>query len=370
MSNQPNIDKESVEPINHRVEPEPKKAEKKRNPSLFGPIVLIAIGSVFLLANLDMLPGRLYWEAALRLWPLLLVFIGLNLIVRQIPGALGSFLSALIGIVAVLTFGYVLLFADQIPFVQAGEGTTAVDIQRDVPISYALDGIDSADISIDLNMVAADLYTLEDSSDLINGTVTYIGDLIFEVDQNGNSADVKLDTTTADFWFFNPGNWTNFNNDDRWQIGLSPDVALDLHLDGASGSYDADLGRLFLTDFELDAGSGSGDIIMPGGNYEASIDGGSGSVYLVLPRGGEQLFVIDGGSGSFTLVLPDSMEARFEVDHGSGAFNPGSRLQQIDGDSDNSVWQTVGYGSSQNQIVVELDIGSGAASVETAEQGR
>ena len=370
MSDQPITDKESTAPVNQPVEPKSKKSEQKRNPSLFGPIVLIAIGVIFLLANLGLLPGRLYWEAALRLWPLLLVFIGLNLIARQLPRPFGSFLSALVGIVAVLTFGYVLLFADQIPFVQAGEGTTAVDIQRDVPISYALDGIDSADISIDLNMVAADLYTLEDSSDLINGTVTYIGNLIFEVDQNGNSADVKLDTTTADFWFFNPGNWTNFNDDDLWEIGLSPDVALDLRLDGASGSYNADLGRLFLTDFELDGGSGSGDLIMPGGNYDASIDGGSGSVYLVLPRGGEQLFVIDGGSGSFTLVLPDSMEARFEVDHGSGAFNPGSRLQQIGGDSDDSVWQTVGYGGSQNQIVVKLDVGSGAVSVETAERGR
>ncbi len=51
---------------------------ERRPNSLFGPIVLIAIGLFFLLNQTNMLTD-LYWLDVLRLWPLLLVFLGLNM---------------------------------------------------------------------------------------------------------------------------------------------------------------------------------------------------------------------------------------------------------------------------------------------------
>jgi hypothetical protein len=51
---------------------------ERRSNSLFGPIVLIAIGLFFLFNRFNILTD-LYWLDVLRLWPLLLIFLGLNL---------------------------------------------------------------------------------------------------------------------------------------------------------------------------------------------------------------------------------------------------------------------------------------------------
>lgn len=360
-----------TEPRGPGAPPESKAAPtRRRSPSLFGPIVLITIGVVALLANLGRLPGALYWDALLRLWPLLLVFLGLNLIVRQAPRPWGSFLSALVGVTAVTMAGYVLLFADQIPLLQESTPLSTEQLQRDVPVSYALDGIESAEMRIDLGPLPAELTVLEDSQYLIDGTVTYAGDLIFDVDQSGTMADLRLDTRSPDFWFLNPGSWRDFDDDDRWEIGLSPVPDLDLRLDGGSGSYDADLARLTVRNLSLDGGSGSGEMTMPSGNYDAFVDVGSGSIFVRLPGDGAQQVEIDGGSGGLRLLLPDTMAARFEIDYGSGSFSAGDRLLQQSGDDDFAIWETPNYDQADNRILVEIDGGSGSIAVETAEQGR
>jgi hypothetical protein len=76
--------------------------------SLFAPVVLIAAGVFFLLDNLGMV-ADLDWPAALRFWPLLLIFLGLNVLVTQLRPPLGSFLSLLVALAAVGVFGYLLL---------------------------------------------------------------------------------------------------------------------------------------------------------------------------------------------------------------------------------------------------------------------
>jgi hypothetical protein len=76
--------------------------------SLFGPIALIAIGLFFLFNRFNLLTD-LYWLDVLRLWPLLLVFLGLNVLALQAPRPYTSLFSGLISLAAVLVFGYVLL---------------------------------------------------------------------------------------------------------------------------------------------------------------------------------------------------------------------------------------------------------------------
>ncbi len=90
---------------------------KQRSISLFGPIVLIAIGLFFLFSRLNPVQD-LYWLDALRLWPLLLIFIGLNILVLQAPRPYASILSGIIAIIAVV-MGSWLLIADLIASVLA-----------------------------------------------------------------------------------------------------------------------------------------------------------------------------------------------------------------------------------------------------------
>ena len=62
------------------------------------PVILITAGVLLLLAALDKLPD-LHWEAALQLWPLLLIFIGLDIIVRLVPHPFGTILSLVLALI-------------------------------------------------------------------------------------------------------------------------------------------------------------------------------------------------------------------------------------------------------------------------------
>ena len=88
---------------------EDKVVERRRTSrSVFGPVVLIAVGVFFLLQNLNVLPP-LNWPAALQFWPLALVFVGVNVLVVQARPPLGTLLSLFVALAAVGVFGYLLL---------------------------------------------------------------------------------------------------------------------------------------------------------------------------------------------------------------------------------------------------------------------
>lgn len=342
---------------------------RRRNPSLFAPIVLIALGAYFLLRNMGIVSG-LNWIAALQLWPLLLIFIGVNIIVRQAPRPLGSLLSALVGLLAVAVFGYVLLFGENHPLL-ARLGVTGQGDYQTETIDFAAENVRSAAIEIHLGALGGHLYALEDSPNLIEGTVSYIGNLVFDTSVSGDRATVRLAAREGGFWWFNPGNWGgDTSGGSRWEVGLSPNVPLDLELDTGSGAAVLDLAGLTLSNLSLDSGSGSIELNLPPGDYEVRQDAGSGSTRMTLPGEGRQTVIVDGGSGSMVFFLPASMAARVEVDGGSGSFRPDDRFTLESGEQDDDgIWVTPGYDNAGDRLDLILDIGSGSVRIEQP-QGR
>ena len=341
---------------------------RRRNPSLFAPIVLIALGVYFLLLNMGVISG-LNWIAVLQLWPLLLIFIGVNIIVRQAPRPLGTLLSALVGLLAVAVFGYVLFFGDDNPLL-ADLGVTGQGEYQTETIEFAADDINSAAVNIDFSELGGRLAALTDSTNLIEGTVSYVGDLTFATDVAGDRASVTLNERGGGFWWFNPGNWGDATGGSRWELGLNPTIPLDLQLDGGSGALTFDLSALMLSDLNLDSGSGSVEVQLPAGEYNVEQDAGSGSTTMTLPGEGQLAVDINGGSGSITLYLPASMPARVDVDGGSGRFQPDDRFTLVSGEQDDDgIWETPGYDNAGDRVDLVLDIGSGSVRIDQP-QGR
>lgn len=356
-------------------EPSDKKFEyhyRQRHNSFFGPIVLIAIGVYFLLANLGYISGSINWWAALQLWPLALILLGINVIVRQAPGPLGGFLSALVGLAAVAVFGYVLFFGEDNALLNRFgiEPANPAEVKTE-QIELSAEGVETAVITLDFSLPSAELYALNDSSNLIEGRVSYLGNLIFDTDVSDGQAVVRLDDEFSGNWFFNPANWGNFGEMDRWQIGLNPNVATDLTLDVGAGTASLDLRELSLTDLEIDGGAGSMEVWLPGGNYDVYLDVSAGSTQLTLPGHGRQEIEIDGGAGSLTLYLPPGVEARVEVDSGAGSFSLNEdRFRLVSGDEkDEGVWETAGYDNDRDGLELFIDVSAGSVQIEDV-QGR
>ncbi|MBK8987895.1 MAG: hypothetical protein IPM39_17810 [Chloroflexi bacterium] len=318
-----------------------------------------------MLNNLGLLPSvSLNWMAALQLWPLLLVLIGVNIVVQQAPRPLGGFLSALVGVTAVAIFGYVLLFSQDNPRL-AGLGlqTNPAEIQTR-QISFTADDIQSADVELDLGMAGAAVSALEDSANLIEGQVSYVGDLTFDASQSGSRANIYLSEKNSGLWWLNPSSWAS-GGLEKWQIGLNPGVVLDLRLDVGAGSATLDLRELSLRQVDVDGGAGSMELFLPDGDYDGVVDVGAGATRMTLAENGRQQITIDGGAGSLTIFLPANREAQITVNDGAGSFTiNSSRFNQLDGRPDgNGVWQTADYGRAANALDLSIDVGAGSVTV-------
>jgi hypothetical protein len=333
--------------------------------SLFGPFFMIGLGLYFLLRNMGII-SELNWNVALQLWPLLLIFLGLNIIVQQVRRPFGTFLSGIVSLTAVAVFGSILLFGLEHPLLSRFNLQTSAEYYQET-VMVDGEGVETAEISLDLGSLGADVTGLNSSQNLLEGTLNIVGRLDFQEERQGSEATVSLGEHSRNFW---SGGWVADSQQPPWQIGLSRTVPIDLTIDMGSGASDLALDSLLLTDLDIDIGSGMMNLQLPSGEYDIRLDGGSGRMEVILPANGHQVLDIDGGSGAISLSLPPNMAARVEIDRGSGRVSLDGRFSQISGDAEDGVWETPNYqANSDNAILIIIDGGSGSITIEQP-QGR
>ncbi|MDX1687538.1 MAG: DUF5668 domain-containing protein [Candidatus Promineifilaceae bacterium] len=331
--------------------------ERGRRPSLFGPIMLIALGLFLLLSELNLLTD-LHWGDLLRLWPLYLIFLGLNLLVLQVPRPLGTILSGGVALTAAAVAGFILLVG-----LPGSGGILNLEGWQSREISFAADDVTSAVMDLEIGPPGANLYALQDSNDLIAGTVIYHNELQFDQDREGGRVTVTLNPDDGSVSLWLPEWLTTGDADDegRSELGLSPDVPLTLSLTAAAGSSEFDLRELALEELSVDVAAGEATVFLPDGDYDVEMETSAGSTTVTLPQAGEQRVEVAVNAGSAVLELPAGREARVEVDQAlSGFENEHADLQRVGSDN---VWQTAGYEDSSEPITIILHISVGSVTL-------
>jgi hypothetical protein len=334
---------------------------KERRPgSLFGPIVLIAIGLFFLFNHTNMLTD-LYWLDVLRLWPLLLVFLGLNILALQAPRPYASLFSSVIALVAVVLFGLVLLNGLGGTPLRGRLGTGEWQTK---PIHFRAADVKTAVYNIVIGPPGADLYALEDSNDLLAGTITYQDDYLFETNVAGGEATIRLaPQNNSEEWVFLPDYWREFGEDHRWQLGLNGNVPADLTLEAVAGSSELDLRNLQLDSLTLTVSAGDTELLLPGGDYDAHLITNAGSNEITLPENGRHAINLEVNAGSVTLHLPSDMALHVEVDRALGSFSANDAgLRQVDGQE--NVWETADYNTATNRLDLTIHIAVGSVAID------
>ena len=320
---------------NNLPDPEFKPTYKKRSRSFFWPIMLISLGVLLLLSNLGIVPWTT-WNLIWRFWPLVLVAVGIDVLLGQ-RSAFGAIISAFLVLVLIGAIAGTVYFADQLPIL--ARFTQETPWQTD-HVEAALEDFQSAEVLIDWTSPAGYLGALNSSENLIEGDLTYRGELYFDVKTNGTRADVILDTRLVENWGMVP---FQSSPGAEWEIYLTKEIPLDLTLDSGSGSCEFDLSELTLEELFLDSGSGS--------------------IRLSLPAKQSFQFTMDSGSGSVKIEIPTGTGIRVELDSGSGSFSPGGSFELVSGERNgDSVWETKNYENSNFQIEMGIDQGSGSIS--------
>ncbi len=347
--------------MSNNVNPKQRRhTSNQQNGSIFGALVLIGIGVYLLLNNLGVVTLEANWKALFSVWPVFLIFGGLGILSKQIPPPTGRLLQLVVNVGAFAFFVAVLFFTDQVPFI---DQVNTAEIQRE-QVTVPRDGVDTAEITLDFTSRPVTVNALNDSPHLLDGRVSYTGNLRLDQSISDDEATVSLGVNSTSWW-----QNVTWSNEDRWEIGLNPSVATELNLDLASGASTLNLAKLNLTGLTIDSGSGASTINLPEGNYDISYDGGSGGGQINLPASGQLELIMDTGSGAVALYLPPNMEAYVIVDGGSGRWNiDQDRFQLVEKDGNDSIWQTADYTEgSENSLYLNLDMGSGSISLQTVE---
>lgn len=295
---------------------------------ILGPLLLISAGIVFLLNNMGVLPWSV-WETLGRLWPLILIAIGIDLII----GRRNPFVSVLI-VLAVLGAGAAFIYSSG-GFTGSGQLTTA-------PLLVQLNSAQSADVRVDLGVGNLTLGSMEgEHGVLAAGRLEYFenhGAPRQDVSENDNIAEVEI-REAADGWHFGFG-WFGGGRSPSWVIDLNERVPIDLHVDSGTGNTTLSLERLQLTSLTVDAGTGNASITLPSQAKDISVE-------------------IDGGTGNLEVFVPDAVEAHIEIDSGIGNTNVDNRFSKRGEDT----YESSGFATATNKVTIKINHGVGNVNV-------
>ena len=256
------------------------------------PVLLIGAGVMFLLNTLNIVSWDA-WATLLRLWPLLLIAIGLDLLVgRRFP--LGSALLA-------VTLVVVLALALQGALPLTSQAASSASVDHTESVSQPAEGAERASVNISFGSGALNVAALPASSDLlIEGQVDLSkGETIHqEFRKTGAGATYTLES--AGTWSSGP-EFIWEKNGKTWDLSLNRAVPLTLTVDAGAGRSTLDLTNLTLQRFNLDGGVGQVTVkLADTGRYDVRVDGGVGQVVLMIPQGLAARVQVDGGLGGVT----------------------------------------------------------------------
>jgi len=280
-------------------------------------IILIAIGIVLLLSNLGVLDWNL-WDALWRLWPLILIGIGLDLMLRR--KRLGSLIAGLV-VAGVFVLVVLIMHTHQAPLV------TEV-------ISQPLEGAKQARVILDAGVAELSLSAGENPDKLIEGTVR-VGKrskLKLTYDVKGNLGRLKLRQKNRGFAFLSFG-----KRDPKWNLRLTKAVPLDLAVDTGVGQSDLDLRGMKITSLEVDTGVGQ--------------------TTVTLPAKGNLRVDMNGGVGELTIRIPETLAARIHARSGIGSVDVSGPFKKEGGD-----WMSDNYATASDKV--DLDISGGIGTID------
>lgn len=272
-----------------------------RRGSLFVPILLIALGAIFLYYQWH--PDFDPWPILWTYWPLILIFLGLGKMWDYLqrrknpngaPGtSLGSTMAAVAlvaGLVGLVAFGRHLgrwaRWHDR--------GNTVYAMQH---MERSVDRDDAKTVNAKIEMGAGDLNLSGGSSHLLEGDFDYrssYGAPKVEYTISGTTGELRVSQQDANSHLDAP-------SENHWTLHLANDVPIDLRIDMGAGRGNLRLRDIDVTRFNMNIGAGQVDLDLTGArksDLTADIEGGVGEANIRLPRDVGVIVNASGGLGT------------------------------------------------------------------------
>ncbi len=295
------------------------------------PLLLIAVGVVALLANF----GALDWDAVAQvanLWPLLLVWLGLEILLsRTLPAAVAGpvmLLVLVVGLAAAIGYAALLSHGGRAsgPFpIQVRTLGAVQTLDRTVP----LQGVDQGNLRVDFAAARIDVRGDSLGDDLLRTHLEYPdADSPPSVRNDGGNIRIEQGGSRR-FRFVGPGRRT-------MELRLNKRVPWTIRLEGGAANITLDLGDLELSRLEVAGGASRLDLRLPSpkGLVRIDVSGGALSATVHLPRSAAARVTLEGGANSLSVSRED-----------------GRRFGRTS-------WETPGFGNAADRF--EISVSGGA----------
>jgi len=260
---------------------ETKRRERRWRPvNLAGPLILITLGLVFLMANLGLL-GASPWQLLWQWWPLILVLVGLEIFI----GMLGRWSYALSAIMGVLVVIGTLALVVYLLLVNPQFGVAPATVTS--RLTQPLGDVGRAEVQLDLvagslkvsALPAGGANLLEAEVAGTSGKDADAPPVRREYQETGGVAVLTLKSEGPRV-SFGGNNWP------EWHLRLSPGVPLNLKVDTVMGTHDLNLQGLRVTNLALESVMCTQQVRMPAsGQTLARISGVMGTCEITIPAG-------------------------------------------------------------------------------------
>jgi hypothetical protein len=199
--------------------------------SLFWPIILVGVGITWLMVNLGYIPpinlGQL-----LKLWPILLIVLGIDIIFgRRYPWA-----GSVIGLLAVAGIIAFLVMSPSLGVPTTPQVKTETFTE---PIGTAT----SAKYIIEAGSAPVTVEPGTGDGELVHAVITHRSTFHFDVSGTDKKTISLSETTDTNSWL----TWDFSNVPTSWKIQLAENVPTEMVLNGGSGSLEVDLTGIALS---------------------------------------------------------------------------------------------------------------------------
>ncbi len=293
-------------------------------------LFLIGIGLLFLLNSLGIATFRI-WYLLSRFWPLILILIGLNIILKK---------TKLWWIVPILIFvifiGAIVMPEPMIRRFDTGSFTFYLNDQE-------RSGVYKEDREFDneLNKLKVNLKyganrlrvgKIINEDNLYDVDIDYRGEVpTVYYNRTNNNGDLRVEQAKK----INVG-----NGSEKWEVNLTNKIPIDINVSAGAGDLMLDLEGLKVDDLNIDAGLGQISIRYPDYNNETEISAGASNIKLVIPE--ETAFRIE------TSTVLNNMN-----------FDEVGLIKVQD-----DIYQSMNYGEVENKIKIKLSTSVGNIKVQ------
>jgi len=290
------------------------KQQKERYAPAWG-ILLLFLGIIFLLQNLNVLPWGL-WGTLWHFWPVLIIAIGLTILLRfhnvwLVSALILAMLFACLGITVW----------------QYGASPPAEKITS--AYSEPLGSLEQAQVEIDFSRGSLTMDSLPYGS--LNfveaGSATSNSQTSLRADFHRQDSEGKLHLSRERFkWPF----WSKGEN--SWQVRFNRNIPLTLDVKSTASSVNLDLSQLQITELAMDV-----DL----GNYMVKVPSSAGSVHVY----------IDADLSNLEITIPDGVAIKLMADADLSILKVDESRFPRKGD----YYVSPDFASAKNRVEIELD---------------